>query len=226
MVNQGKRREVMIFTMAFWFLWMVLGMPADGKTECEVRSDAVAHIRNERVIGRLAVAESEARRLLKCPNLDNAERLGIQLELAKILDRFGLHNNTRPVVEAVVILRQAEAGIDAGDTPAQAQMALALAEYYYRAEMGEREFKLATEQARRAEGLFQELGDPVGETDAVHRLGLIALQRRKFPEARECFDRSLEISKTGLRRPIFLSDYHRHVGFVDMLSGDQLPRIC
>jgi tetratricopeptide (TPR) repeat protein len=60
----------------------------------------------------------------------------------------------------------------------------------------------------------------VGETDAVHRLGLIELQKRNLERARELFDRSLELSREGPYRPIFLSDYHRHVGFVDRLSQD------
>jgi len=86
--------------------------------------------------------------------------------------------------------------------------------------MSERKFTVATENARRAEALFRDLDDPVGETDAVHRLGLIELQKSNLQEARKLFDRSLVLSRKGPHRLIFLSDYHRHVGFIDRASGD------
>ena len=59
----------------------------------------------------------------------------------------------------------------------------------------------------------------------LHRLGLVALQKRELGPARELFDRSLELARRGPRSPIFLSGYHRHVGFVDMLEGDQARAI-
>jgi tetratricopeptide (TPR) repeat protein len=188
--------------------------------DCRIGGDSVAQIRNERITGSLVTAEAEARRLLECPHLEAEHRLSLQLELAKILDRVGLHHNTRPVAEALELLRRAKAEADPDDTAAQASIALALAEYFYRAEMHDREFTVATEHALRARDLFEESNDPVGETDAVHRLGLIELQKHNLEQARELFDRSLELSGKGPYRPIFLSDYHRHVGFVDRLTED------
>jgi tetratricopeptide (TPR) repeat protein len=206
--------------MTPWLFVVSLLLTVEGAVDCRTGPDDIARIRDERVSGSLLAAETEARRLLECPHLDSDSRLAVRLELAKILDRLGLHHNTRPVAEALELLQQAEAEADPNDTNAQARVALALAEYYYRAEIGERGFTAATEHALRARDLFAELGDPVGETDAVHRLGLIELQKHNLDRSRELFDRSLELSEKGPYRPIFLSDYHRHVGFVDRLSED------
>jgi tetratricopeptide (TPR) repeat protein len=208
--------------MTPWILALCLAAPTGAGGGCHVDGDVVDRLIAERVTGSLATAESGARRLLQCPGLPAAHRLEIELELAKILDRIGLHQNTRPVAEALEILRAAEALLAAEDTDGRARISLALAEYFYRAEMSEREFASASAYAQRAERLFTELEDPVGEADAVHRLGLIALQQGRLGDARELFDRSLELSRQGPVRPIFLSDYHRHIGFVDM-SEDDVP---
>ena len=206
--------------MTLWLLVLWLTLPVDGAVDCGVSADAIAQIREERITGSLAVAEKEARRLLECPDLEADDRRALQLELFRILDRIGLHNNTRPVAEALEFLRQAEREAGADDTVARASIALALAEYFYRAGLSQHEFTVATEHALRARKLFRELDDPVGEADAVHRLGLIELQLRNLQRARELFDRSLELSEKGHFRPIFLSDYHRHVGFLDRFSQD------
>jgi tetratricopeptide (TPR) repeat protein len=206
--------------MALWLLLVSLAVPAELAADCGVSPDTIVQLRNERITGSLELAEAEARRLLECPHLDAESRRALQLELARILDRVGLHRNTRPVEEALELLRQAEGEADADDTADQATIALALAEYFYRAGLSQREFTAATEHARRAQDLFRELDDPVGQTDAVHRLGLIELQQHNLQQARELFDRSLELSEKGPYRAIFLSDYHRHVGFLDRLAED------
>jgi tetratricopeptide (TPR) repeat protein len=206
--------------MTLWLLLFVLALPGQDAVDCGVSPDAIAQIRDERITGSLVAAEAEARRLLECPQLEAESRLALRLELARILDRIGLHNNTRPVAEVLELLRRAEGEANADDAVAQASIALALAEYFYRAGPSQREFTVATEHARRAQDLFRELDDPVGETDAVHRLGLIELQRRNLEQARELFDRSLELSEKGPYRAIFLSDYHRHVGFLDRIAED------
>ena len=211
--------------MIYCLLFASLLLLSEGAADCSVNPETIVGIRNERITGSLAVAESEARRLLAYPDLEDNYLLELRIELAKILDRVGLHHNTRPVVESLEILKQAEAIVDAGDTVGQAAIELAMAEYFYRAEMSEREFPTAAEHGRRAQVLFRELDDPVGETDAVHRLGLIELQKGNLQEARKLFDRSLELSREGPYRPIFLSDYHRHVGFVDRAEGDHKAAI-
>lgn len=206
--------------MTGWVLVVCVAAAGSGGTGCDVDAATVARVTEERVTGSLVTAEAEARRLLECPDLAPADRLALQLELARILDRFGLHHNTRPVAEALEILQAAESEAAPDDAGAQSKVLLALAESYYRAEMGDREFPTATDYAVRAEALCRELRDPVCETDAVHRLGLIALQQRRLDEARRLFDRSLGLSQDGPERLIFLSDYHRHIGFVDMLEDD------
>lgn len=206
--------------MMIWFLVACMSIPTESNGSCRVDTDVVNGITTERITGSLSIAESEVRSFLSCPDVDAELRVALQLELARILDRIGLHTNTRPVVEALEILREAEASVAADDVEARARISLAFAEYFYRAEMGEREFPAAEEHAQRARMLYAELDDPVGEADAVHRLGLIALQQRRLGDARELFDRSLELSNQGPVRPIFLSDYHRHIGFVDILEDD------
>jgi tetratricopeptide (TPR) repeat protein len=194
--------------------------------ECRAGGEAVVDaVRAERVTGSLAAAEAEARRLLECPDLEAATRRGLRIELARVLDRQGLHHNTRPVAEVREILAAVERDLAADDARGRAEVALALAGYHYRAEMAERQFPTTTAYAQEAESLYRSLGNPVGEGDAVHRLGLVAMQKRELEAARELFDRSLELAERGPRRPIFLSDYHRHVGFVDMLEGDQARAI-
>jgi tetratricopeptide (TPR) repeat protein len=206
--------------MTLWLLLVVLALPAESAADCGVGPEVVAQIRDERITGSLGSAEAEARRLLECPDLEADDRRSLQLELFRILDRIGLHNNTRPVEEALEFLRQAEGEADADDTAAQASIALALAEYFYRAGLSQREFTDATQHALRARDLFRVLEDPVGEADAVHRLGLIELQQGNIQQARELFDRSLGLSEKGPYRAIFLSDYHRHVGFLDRIGED------
>lgn len=212
--------------MVHWLLVLSLASPATRAGDCGTDPGAVGRVRDERVTGSLALAEAEARRLLECPDLDSATRLGLYIELARVLDRVGLHHNTRPVKESLETLRRAEAAVRDDDTVGRAKIELALADYFYRAEMNERRFTTATGHARRAARLFRQLDDPIGETDAVHRLGLIALQKGDLDEARKLFDRSLELSRAAPDRPIFLSDYHRHVGFVDLFTGDQAAAVA
>lgn len=216
----------MIASVAIWIIVVAIVPLLTSAEERCAQTGAVAQVRAERITGSLATAEAEARRLLDCPDLDSDRRLALRIELAKILDRVGLHTHTRPVPEALQILREAEASLPAGDRTAEAKVSLALAEYFYRAEMAEREFFTTTAYAVRADELFGELDDRVGSTDAVHLLGLIELQRRNLPEARELFDRSLEISRHAPPRQIFLSNYHRHVGIIDLWSSDRSTAIA
>jgi len=216
----------LVAAVTAWLLAVALVSPPPSIEEGCVQTQAVARVRAERITGSLVTAESEARRLLECPDLSADQRLALQLELAKTLDRIGLHTNTRPVTEALQILRQAEASLRAGNKAAEARVSLALAQYFYRAEMRERQFTTAIQYAVRADELFGELGDPAGSTDAVHLLGLIELQRHNLLEARELFDRSLETSRNAPPRLIFLSDYHRHVGIIDLWSNDRSTAIA
>ena len=212
--------------MATWIFVVALVPPLASAGERCAQTGAVAQVRAERITGSLVTAESEARRLLECPDLSADQRIALQIELAKTLDRIGLHTNTRPVTEALQILRQAEASLRAGNRAAEARVSLALAQYFYRAEMRERQFTTAIQYAVRADELFGELGDPAGSTDAVHLLGLLELQRHNLLEARELFDRSLETSRNAAPRLIFLSDYHRHVGIIDLWSNDRSTAIA
>jgi tetratricopeptide (TPR) repeat protein len=102
----------------------------------------------------------------------------------------------------------------------RARVLLAKAEYFYRAEMGDRAFVRATEHAEAAMRYFETLGDFHGQADAVHRLGLIELQRRELQPARVLFDRSLELDEQGGARNMLRGDYERHVGFLYRLAGD------
>lgn len=205
--------------MVAWLI--VILISTAGADVCEASPGLLAEIRDERVRGSLVVAESRARELLECAELDPAEALDVRIELARILDRQGLHRNTRPVQEALAVLREAESKANPDDGHGQAKVQLALAQYFYRAEMDERRFDLATRHAKTALDSFRELRAVDGEVDAVHLLGLIALQRGDLREARERFELSLERSLAAPERLIFLSDYHRHVALVELRSDER-----
>ncbi len=206
-------------------LLTTLALAADEPETCNESASPVDRVRAERITGSLEKGEALARRALECVDLEDGERRRLRIELAKVLDRQGLHHHTRPVVEALELLREAEAALDLDDVRGRGEIDLALAEYFYRAEMSERKFETASAKALEAERGFKRLGESSGEADAVHRQGLIELQKRNLEEARELFDRSLEIEQRGPRRPIFLSDYHRHIGIVELWSGNRSAAI-
>jgi tetratricopeptide (TPR) repeat protein len=206
-------------------LLIALLVSTPGAGVCVEPARAVDEIRDERVRGSLVAAESRARELLDCGSLDPADELEARIELARILDRQGLHRNTRPVSEALAVLREAESKLNPEDERGQATLQLALAAYFYRAEMEGRRFDLATRHAGTAMESFRVAQDVDGEVDAVHLLGLIALQQGDLKEARDRFDQSLERSRAVPERLIFLSDYHRHVALVELRSGERSPAI-
>jgi hypothetical protein len=86
--------------------------------------------------------------------------------------------------------------------------------------MREREFPIAEKHAQLAIDMFHEIGDRHGEAEAVHRLGLIEMQRGNMESAHELFDRSLEVDRAAGERTFFRGEYERHVGFVLMHRGD------
>lgn len=203
-----------------WGLGLCVGAPS---AEAQAPLDA---IRELRLRGELAQAQQLAEHRLAA-STDALEQVRLHLELARILDRVGLHTNTRPVEAALEHLEQAAPLLARGGAVAEAEHALARADYFYRAEMAVRAFPTAEAEARRAASLFRALEDRHGEAEAVHRLGLVFMQRRELAPAREAFERSLELDRAGGARRFFLGEYERHVGFVDIFSGDRaaaLPR--
>ncbi len=193
---------------------------ATGSASCADPSAAVDHVRSSRLAGALAEAQVLAEDTLRCHALTPEIGVALHLELARILDRVGLHRNTRPVLQALDHVHAAAALIPAPGPDLAAALELARADYYYRAEMSEREFPTATRHAEAAIRLFQEASDRHGEAEAVHRLGLIHFQRRELETARELFDRSLELDDAGGARVFFRGEYNRHVAFVHVLSDD------
>jgi len=178
----------------------------------------VADVRKLRLAGELNKALTLAEQIIDAPEASPQLVFDLQLERAKIHDRFGLHNDSRPVVAALDAIRAAKEISSQLDLPAGAEVQLALADYYYRAEMAEREFDTAIKHALRAIFLFREFGDKHHEAEAVHRLGLIHLQRRELDRARELFDESLRVDNEGGPRDFFRGEYERHVGFVYWLQ--------
>ena len=209
--------------MAAWLTVFFLMAPSG--VACDATPAVVEAIQDERIRGSLNAAESAARALLECPDLDDGIELDVHIELARILDRQGLHSNTRPVEGVLEILGRAASKVKDGDLQAKAKLDYALATYFYRAETVAQSLETATRHAERALEGFRESSDVNGEADAIHLLGLIALQSGRLQEARECFDRSLEISREAPERLIFLSDYERHVALVDLRSGDRTSAI-
>ena len=185
------------------------------------QSDTLAQVREMRLAGDLEQAQAVAVAAL-ATSPETLERFELHLELARIHDRFGLHRNTRPVAESLAHVEQAAmiAIANAGNAYIQAATELANADYYYRAEMSEREFSVAEGHARNAIAAFQDLDDAHGAADAVHRLGLIEMQRRNLDSARDLFERSLQLDIEGGARVFFRGEYERHVGFVILLQGD------
>jgi tetratricopeptide (TPR) repeat protein len=185
----------------------------------------IEHIRAARLLGALAEAQQMAEQHLTAGELRPADRVALHLELARIHDRYGLHQNTRPVAEA---LEHVEAAARAADDDAGellAAVALARAEMWYRAEMRERTFAEAARHAHQALDLYRQLGDRHGEAEAVHRLGLIALQRRSLDTARAHFEKSRDLDIAAGARPFFQGEYERHIAFVSMFAGDAATAI-
>ena len=180
---------------------------------------SIDEITTLRLAGHLDEARISADQLLAV-SISASEKILVHLELAKILDRIGLHQNTRPVSEA---LANIELAADLSTRNAGLQLAsvkLAFGDYYYRAEMQEREVTLATRYVNEAIALFHAIDDFYGEAEAVHRLGLIRLQQRELESAGELFDESLRLDQLGGERVFFRGEYERHIGFVHQMSGD------
>jgi len=181
---------------------------------------SVAEVKTLRLQGQLADAISIAEQQIRSYPDDRLLNIEFHLELARLYDRVGLHNNTRPVAEALENIDAAALLANSTDTAALAEIESARAEYFYRAEMSEREFPKAFLYARSANEQFRKLDDKHGEAEATHRLGLIHMQRNELDDAQIFFDRSLELDQAGGERVYFRGEYERHVGYVHYLRGD------
>jgi len=181
--------------------------------------DPLPQIKSLRLEGRLEQAKSLAEETLVAEQAPSRQ-VELHLELSRIHDRIGLHQNTRPVAEALNHIELAAGAAEAGHKRSRAQIELARADYFYRAEMQARDFPSASQHAQSAIESFGEIGDKHGEADAVHRLGLIEMQRRNLDLAHELFDRSLRLDRAAGERTFFRGEYERHVGFVVLLQGD------
>jgi|GEM_PF-3508289 len=193
------------------------GTPAAGTEEGR---DPVEVIRELRLRGALYEADAAARTALADAAADPDLQFELYLEMAKIFDRFGLHRNTRPVAASLEAIAAAESVDRHSNTRTRGAIELAKADYYYRAELSEREFPIALAHANEAIRLLTKADEQRLLADAVHRRGLIHMQRRELDEAHRWFDRSLEIDQSAGAREFFLGEYHRHVGFVHYLRGD------
>ena len=184
------------------------------------RPDEVPRVRELRLRGSLDSARSLAERELAQPGLEPLREIALRLEVARIHDRFGLHRNTRPVAAALEQIERAEALAESSGEPARAAVELALADYHYRAEAAGREFPVATKHAHRAIELFSRLGDHRGQAEAVHKLGLIFMQRGELDRARELFDQSLALERVAGETAFFRGEYERHVALIHLRRGE------
>ncbi|MGI9222481.1 MAG: tetratricopeptide repeat protein [Woeseiaceae bacterium] len=182
------------------------------------QDDSLDAIREMRLEGRLSDALTAA--TARLGSADEQSALKLHLELAKIHDRVGLHNNTRPVAVALEHIEIADALAQQLDSGARAHVELAYAEYFYRAEMSERVFATAARHANAALKACRALEEIHCQADAVHRLGLIHLQKRELDTALELFEESLRIDRLAGERPLLRADYERHAGFVFALRED------
>jgi len=181
--------------------------------------DFILQITSLRLSGHLAEAELLAEESLSRSGT-SLDRVKLHLEIARIHDRVGLHQNIRPVVTGLEHINEAAAAAEPGHRVSEALIELARADYFYRAEMAEREFSVATVHAERAIELFGQIGDRHNEAESVHKLGLIEMQRGNLERARELFEQSLLLDRDGGERIFFRGEYERHVGFVLMMQGD------
>ncbi len=191
---------------------LVLASPA----VAEPTAGTLDEVRRLRLEGALTEAVELAEDALEHPGLGADGRVALHLELARIHDRIGLHQNSRPVA---VALRHIEVAERVAEEPTAAQRAailLARADYHYRA----RDYPRATPLAEEAARAFRRAGDTHGEAEAVHKQGLIHFQRGEHGPARELFDRSFELDRRGGERLVFCGDYQRHVGLIHLRQGD------
>jgi tetratricopeptide (TPR) repeat protein len=187
--------------------------------------DPLTRIRELRLRGDLVQARALAEERLAGDSLDVSDEVHLRLELARIHDRVGLHHQTRPVAAAIQQVDAAAAVIQGPSPRLEAAIDLARAEYLYRAGTGSSEFPGAAVHARRAVAAYQHLGDKHGEAESVHLLGLIHMQLGDLNEARILFDSSLALDQAAGERPVFLGEYERHIGFVDLFEGDTAAAI-
>ena len=206
-----SKRSRLAWTATFVFTWIV-SAAAQG-------DDYLSQVSSLRLAGQLVEAQELAEESLSTsPTRFDTVRL--HLEIAKIHDRVGLHQNTRPVAAALLHINKAANAVEPGHGESEALIELARADYFYRAEMAGREFPEADRHARHAIKLFQQIGDRRNEADAVHRLGLIEMQRGNLDSARELFEQSLLLDRQAGERNFFRGEYERHVGFVLLMQGD------
>jgi len=180
----------------------------------------VMEVRELRLRGALDDARMLAEAELGLAAGDARREIELRLELSRIHDRIGLHQNTRPVAAALAQIEVADSVARRAGMLPSPEIELAQADYYYRAEMSEREFPTATVHAQSAINLFRKSSDMHGEADAVHRLGLIHMQRGELEKARELFDESLDLDRADGERTFFRGEYERHVGFLYVLSDE------
>lgn len=216
--RSGRRRHLGV-------LGLLLLVPADARpaspADCApVSNDALPSL-ELRKAGRLEEALRAIDDELGAGVTPCAE-IKLRLERARVLDRIGLHTQTRPVTKALDEIERAYVLVSEGhhSPSAHAEIELARANYHYRAEMARRDFVEAESAARKAIELARTGGSPRLEADAVHQLGLIRAYQRKTAEARTLFDRSLELDRNAGGRDWMLGEYHRHVALSLVFDDD------
>ncbi len=209
--------------MKSW-VWALAGVLLSASGFVDQQVDQLESVREARLAGHLDRATERARAALGSPNVSPGTAVGLYLELARIQDRIGLHTNSRPVSQATQYADSAYVRLTSDTGSLAADVRALYAELSYRAEMGT-DFAIATEYANDALQLYRASGDGHGEADAVHRLGLIALQRDEFPEARRLFEESLRLDQLAGRRTFFQGEYERHIALVELSEQNPIGAI-
>jgi tetratricopeptide (TPR) repeat protein len=192
-----------------------VALPTAAAVDCDLDL-----VKNLRLRGELELANRSLATAIDKADIPSDCRIEQHLEMARILDRVGLHQNTRPVVEALTHIDFAAKLLDSASEYSRAAVELAYADYYYRAEMSGRKFTKAEDRALRAIRLFAEIGDGYGQADAVHRQGLIEFQRHNLDSAEALFRESMHLDIAAGERTFFRGEYERHIGFVVYRRGD------
>jgi hypothetical protein len=215
-MRRMKTMRTLGFALACSLLWVA-----------SLRAQQATHLDSVRVVrlaGHLEQAIELARSALTASDVEPDIAVSLFLELARIHDRIGLHTNSRPALLATLYADSASARLLVNEGSLAAAVHAMRAELAYRAEMGT-DFPQAREYAYRALQLYRATGDRHGEAEAVHRLGLIALQRDDLPEARRLFEESRLLDEAAGRRPFFAGEYERHIAFVELAEGNLIGAI-
>jgi len=163
----------------------------------------------------------DALALIKNGDARTADRARLLLQYGKMLSKISFYREAR-FEEACQVLSQAQQAAEAsGDDYLRALTALRLGQAvdYQIAFSGEGDFELVLERFDLAYELFTAAGDAEGQGKAAFNKGLIYQRLGDLDQARDYFDRALDIAvKHDFKYDKSMAI--RHIGFLHFAEGD------